>query len=213
MFANVDGILEDGAVLEAKNVGIFSAKKWGQPFTDDIPIEYYLQIAHYVRICDSQYARIAAYFGGSDFRVYEYRRNKDIENMIIKKCENFWQNHVLKRVPPPVTKYEDQVKFWKTAINDSAKEASEEIALKIKNYHDLQNTIKELEKKSNAIKSDICGFMTDAEKIILDGKTIASWKNQTTCRFDLKKFKESQSDLYKEYLNENISRVLRISNV
>jgi putative phage-type endonuclease len=212
MLANVDGILEDGGVLEVKNVGEFSKKKWGQQFTDDIPVEYYLQVAHYVRIFKAPYAHIAAYFGGADFRIFEYIPNKAIENMIVEKCSNFWENHVLKRVAPPVTQYSDQLKLWKDALADSKKEAIPDVILAIQNYKDLQSNIKELETKSEDLKSIICGFMENSEALIDNaGQTLVTWKNQKTCRFDLPKFKAEQGDLYKQLLVEKQSRVLRIS--
>ena len=211
MFANVDGILEDGAVLEAKNVGKFTSSKWGQPYSDDIPVEYFLQVAHYVRICKAPYAHIAAYFGGADFRVYEYRPNKDIENMIVKKCSTFWNDHVLKQVPPPAINYGDQLKLYKDALKDSSKEISSEIFSNLINYKEIQQSIKKLEEEAETIKSSICAFMENDEVLrSADGKTLASWKNQKTCRFDLKKFKNEQNNIYVNYLNEKTSRVLRI---
>lgn len=212
MLANVDGILEDGAVLEAKNVGQYTSKKWGQPFTDDIPVEYYLQVAHYTKIFKAPYARIAAYFGGADFKIYEYSPNKAIEEMIMSKCTNFWENHVLKRIPPPATKYEDQIKLWKDAFADSKKEATPEIVLTLKQYGAIQKNIKELETEAESLKSTICGFMEASEAITdTGGKTLVTWKNQKTCRFDLPRFKNEQDNLYKQHLVEKTSRVLRIN--
>lgn len=211
MLANVDGILEDGAVLEAKNVGQYTAKKWGSQFSDDIPIEYYLQVAHYTRIFKAPYARIAAYFGGADFRIYEYSPNQKIEKMILDKCTNFWENHVLKGIPPAATTYEDQVKLWKDAIADSKKIASPEIVKFVGRYNEIHNEIKRLQEESESIKTSISGFMEDSEALVDENeKILVTWKNQKTCRFDLSKFKEGQSDLYNKFIVEKASRVLRI---
>jgi putative phage-type endonuclease len=214
LLANVDGLLEDGAILEAKNVGIHASKKWGQQFTDDIPIPYYLQIAHYARIFKAPYAHIAAYFGGSDFRIYEYIPNRKIEEMIVDKCTNFWENHVLKRIPPPISDYKDQVKVWHTAMKDSAKEVSSDIMLTIKQLNEHQQNIKQLEKKSEELKSSICSYLEDKERLIDEyGKTLVTWKNQNSSRFDLTTFKTSQEDLYKKFIIEKQSRVLRLCNI
>jgi putative phage-type endonuclease len=212
LLGNVDGILEDKSVLEAKNVGHFSKIKWGESGSDKIPIEYYLQVAHYVRILDAPRGIIVAYFGGADFRIYEYKRNKIIEEKIKEKCISFWQNHVLTQTPPGVESYEDARKLWREIIPESQIESTEEIQLYINQYHDKNKLIKEIEKEIDQIKTIICKHMQDNELLMgPDGKIMATWKKQSSLRFDTNLFKAKEKTLYEQYLREtSTERVLKI---
>lgn len=210
LFANVDGLLSDKGILEAKNVGINSLKKWGMQYTDDIPVEYLLQVAHYAAILEAPYVHIAAYFGGADFRIYEYIPNKKIEALILEKCINFWENHVLKRIPPPATCYEDNLKLWKESVKDSSKIAPADIIASLQNLDQIKKQKKQLEQQEEDIKTRICSYLGYTEILIDDdGRSLCSWKTQNTNRLDTGLFKKNHPDLYEKYTKTLTTRVFR----
>ncbi len=214
LFANVDALLGDGSVLEAKNVGDTMKYKWGMPFTNEVPREYLCQNLHYAAILDAPHAYFAAYFGGSDHRVYEYPRNPAVEKMVRDELCSFWENNVLKRVVPEAKSYEDQRKIWTKSLEESRVKADESLEDKIRRYRDLKEQMKALENEEASLKMDICGFMKDNEILdSVEGQILATWKNQTTNRFDLSKFKTDQSELHEQYLYKQESRVLRIKGM
>lgn len=212
LFANLDALLEDGSVLEAKTVGEFTAYKWGEPFTDQIPNEYLLQVMHYAGVCNPPNVFIAALFGVNDFRVYEYKRNREYEQIIRDLCLSFWENNVLKNIPPEPQELEDCRKLWTTAIRDSQKYASVEIIRDVQSLKSIRGIIKDYEEEENRLKKSICEFLKDEESIIDGaGKKLVTWKNQSTKRFILDEFKKDHPLLYQQYLAEKSTRVLRIN--
>ncbi len=90
---------DKGFILECKTAR-FISKEWGQQYTDEIPASYLCQVAWCVAICDVPKADIAVLFGGQEFRIYTYERNIEFEDKLIKIADNFWNNNVLKRIPP-----------------------------------------------------------------------------------------------------------------
>jgi putative phage-type endonuclease len=88
--------------LEIKNVGFRMAKFWGQQGTDEIAPYYMMQPHHYMLVMDYPVWTVAAYFGGDDLRLYEVERDKEMDELIIEMAHNFWHNHVIADVPPPL---------------------------------------------------------------------------------------------------------------
>lgn len=210
LFANVDALLEDGSVIDAKNVGRHTSFRWGAQFTNQAPREYLVQVLHYSAIVNSPSGYLAAYFGGADLRVYEQKRDPVLEKMVRDELCSFWENNVLKGIVPEATCLEDQRKIWKKATLKAEVQASEEIVEKVRRRMEIVDQIKVLEEEESLLKMDICGFMKDNETLGYNDQMIASWKNQVTNRFDLKRFQVENRDLHAKYIYQQPSRVLRI---
>ena len=100
MLANIDGIVHeaDGSIslLEIKTANGFAAKDW----EGGLPQEYYVQIQHYLAVCDLPKAYVAVLIGGNQFRYEEVERDEETIQTIIAMESNFWNNHVLTNTPP-----------------------------------------------------------------------------------------------------------------
>ena len=103
MIANIDGIVseKDGSksLLEIKTVGEFSASDWD----DGLPLEYYLQIQHYLAVTDLKKAYCAVLIGGNKFNHQVVERDNETIETITALEYDFWYNHVLKGIPPAVS--------------------------------------------------------------------------------------------------------------
>src|SRR5271157_3615379 len=147
MFAHIDSwVVDKPLILEAKATRFFD-KNWGEQFTDNIPVQYLIQCAHYCIVCDHykkiERADIAALGSLGDFRIYHYFRNKELEEMIIDKTNKFWHENVLKQILPSITASDDISKLYKIAKNNSIAIANNEISGK---YYKLLRLKKCLEK-------------------------------------------------------------------
>jgi putative phage-type endonuclease len=79
MFATLDAMRFDGIVVEVKNVGWRMAGR----------------------------VEVAALIGGADVRVYPIERDERIIARIVEREAEFWERHVLAKVPPPATRAGD----------------------------------------------------------------------------------------------------------
>ena len=119
---------------------------------------------------------LAVLFGNSDFRMYEIARDLELESVILQKASLFWNEYVLKDIPPPITSEQDcQTLFSK---GDPAKsiEAKEETLELTKRLALLNREIDVREEEISSIKQSIMSQMGEAELLTYQGKTLASWK-------------------------------------
>ena len=88
--------------IDAKNVSFDQAAKWGEIGSDLVPDSIALQCQWYCSSADIPVWDVAALFGGNDLRIYTVNRDPEIEAALLEEAENFWKNHGLARVPPPI---------------------------------------------------------------------------------------------------------------
>ena len=104
MVAHVDYVITgQRRLMDSKNVGsiYFSqSPEWGEPGTDQVPTEIFLQANHYLAVLDYEHCDIAALVGGNKLVIYTIGRDeKLIGDMIEGECE-FWEMVQTKKAPP-----------------------------------------------------------------------------------------------------------------
>lgn len=198
-------------ILECKTAGYLQGKQWGESGSDAIPTAYLLQVAWYSMVCNVDRVDIAVLIGGNDFRIYTYNKNPALEQKIMHAGINFWNNHVVPRVPPPATNTYDIEKLHSNAQIGLSVTADETINNLIAEIKAHKTQIKRLSTIVKNKSAEVLSYMKDAE-ILLDsfGNPIASWKNQSTTRFDVKALRSENEDLYSKYTKVNNSRVFRL---
>ena len=215
MRANIDRRIkgEDNIILECKTTGAFSSKKWGEEGTDQIPFNYVLQCAHYAAVLDIDQVDIAVLIGGQTFKCFKYKRNMKLEKSLIERESYFWHENVLKKNAPASKTYEDALlKHVKT--DESLAIADNDIYELHSKLGDINKNIKLLDKEKNVIKAKICEHMGSSEKLIdTDQSILATWKNVTTNRLDLTKFKSEQEEVYKKYLVKSSFRKFNLKGI
>lgn len=97
---HIDGrIVGEKRGLECKNIHWRMARYWGAEGSDEVA-EYYLPQVHtYLLVMDFPVWDVAAFFGGSDLRVYEVQRLKEWDDIVVEATHDFWYRHVLEDVP------------------------------------------------------------------------------------------------------------------
>src|SRR5690606_34747146 len=100
MIANIDrDVVGERALLECKTTSAFNLDAWEG---DEIPPAYMCQLQHYMAVLDYEKAYIAVLIGGQKFVWKEIKRDDEIIELMIEHEKNFWENHVLKGVPPEI---------------------------------------------------------------------------------------------------------------
>ncbi len=164
LVANVDGMcydLEKGwGVVEIKTANAFANKEWSG---ETIPDSYFAQVQHYLGVTGLDYAYIACLIGGNTYKeFYIERSNEDIQ-LIQEKCNDFWENNILKRIPPMPDGTEAYSKFLLSEADNSTDEVVELEAIedKAKEYKAVKTEIDELEKKKKLIEQEILKEMNE----------------------------------------------------
>lgn len=215
LIANVDRLTVDGAgIIECKTASAFIASTWGDEGTDQIPDAYLLQVAHQSKVYESrgiQFVDIAVLIGGNDFRIYRYIPNADLESRIEAAATSFWNNHVLKKIPPaPRTEKDFKTLYPQDNMNDVV--ADNDAINVLNNLKNVRHEIELLSKKEEEYKNHVKLLIANASRLVDDaGRKLATWTTQNTQRFDSTTFKKSYPEMYNDFCKTTESRVLRIS--
>jgi len=209
MLANVDGIVNDNLLLEAKTTKFYS-DEWGDEGTDFIPVQYLCQVAHYCIVLDKVAADIAVLGATSDFRIYHYERNKHLDEQIIDGLHDFWHNNVLKQIPPDPVNSSDIIKLYRHADETKILIADEPLSKLAYDHKHVKNQMSELKSRQDFLEMEIKAAMKDHAFLVdLDGAQLISWKDQVANKFQQKDFKVKHQALYDQFCKATESRVLR----
>lgn len=203
--ANVDGIAQDGNIVEIKCVGLNSRKEWTE---EKIPDNYLCQCAHYAMIYECEKVYLGVFFGiDKPLGMYEYNRSLNFEEVLLPKLVNFWRKYVTAEIPPPPITNSDIKKMFKKAEHDSAKIATNSIEEGVYDLKKLKEEKKELEQKLKDEELRIKLFMGEsAELCSISGEKLCTWKNQSSNIFDSSTFKKTNPDLYKQFAKKSECR-------
>ncbi|KAF5045664.1 YqaJ-like viral recombinase domain protein [anaerobic digester metagenome] len=207
MIANLDReVVGEDSILECKTTNAFMAKEWDG---DEIPASYIIQIQHYLAVTGAKKAYVAVLIGGQKFIWKEIQRDEELIQTIIDLERRFWADHVLKGVPPALDGSSAAEKYLKEkytmADPGSSIDLKGEFNEQIEQYLSLQESIKELTTKANAIENGLKNEMGDTEAGFTP-KYQVLWKNVVTARFDSKAFKAQHPDLADRFMKETSSR-------
>jgi len=211
MIANVDReVVGENSVLECKTTSGWNSKEW---VDEEIPANYLVQVNHYMAVAGYEKAYICVLIGGQRYLYKEIERDEELIQILIQAEKDFWENHILKRVPPPLDGSSAAEKYLKERFKDSAQgvaiNLSSEYKDKISDYFELKNTIKTLDLQAKEIENNIKFELGEAEIGYAPDYEI-NWKSVTSNRFDSKRFKTEHPELFKQYLNTSSYRKFSI---
>jgi putative phage-type endonuclease len=182
MSAHIDRfVLEVGSssptrILECKTANPFSSGDWGEIGSDEVPMSYLCQCIWYMAITGIEKTDLAVLFGNSDFRIYEVARDQGLEELVIAKATTFWNEYVLKDIPPPVQSEADCQTIFSKGDPAKSIEAGQDTLELTKRLHTLNSEIDVREEELSSIKQIIMSQMGEAELLTYQGRTLATWK-------------------------------------
>lgn len=202
------GLWGEGAVFERDSDGELQIAH----YDDQVPDWYLLQCAHYMAVTGADLWFLAVLIGGNDFRIYTIRRDLELEAVLERKAERFWNDHVLAQTPPPPTNVVDLEAMY-SVDNGQAIEATPEIIDTWFRVKELQAQIKALEleldgatvgkTRVGGLKNALRMYIGENAEVLLgeEGKPLATWKAPKSGRkvFDMDRFAQEHPDLHKKY--------------
>ncbi|CDB35277.1 putative uncharacterized protein [Phascolarctobacterium sp. CAG:266] len=174
MQANIDGCVNTGngyAILEIKTAGSYAVGDW----EDGLPVEYYLQIQHYLGVIGASKAYVAVLLGGNKFSYQEIARDEDMIKNIIAMEQDFWNNYVVKNVPPPVVAEDkDLLSTLYPAVKQEGVALPENQIILFSRYMEAKQAFDEAQKAKDAAEAELKAVIKDAGKVTC-GAFTASW--------------------------------------
>ena len=183
-------------ILECKTANPFAQSDWGEIGTDQVPLTYLVQCAWYMMLSNIDQTDLAVLFGNADFRIYAIQRDVELEQMIFERAIDFWENHVIKDLPPKAVSELDYQQLFRQSSPSKTIEADSNTSELIQKLRDLNQHIEQYEIEVSQMKQGIMARMQDAEVLTLQGKTLATWRApKPTLRIDSKRLTEEHPDL------------------
>jgi putative phage-type endonuclease len=200
MTANIDRwVVGENAGLECKTTSVLNRAKFSQ---GEFPPNYYVQCVHYMAVTGAERWYLAVLVLNKAFHVFTIERDEAEIQTLIDAEKDFWENHVLKQIPPAPDGTESTSELIKQLFPEARER--EEIALyghedKIQQYLELDAQVKELTQKRDALKQELQLAMSDAEIGRAQGYVV-EWKNQVRQTLDTTRLKKEQVEIYQQYL-------------
>lgn len=171
---------EEPGVLEAKVVGEHAPSTWHHGV---VPQDHELQVRHQMLVTGRTHGVIAALLlGPSKLLVREIEWDQKVADAIKAKCDDFWFNHVVPRVPPPADGHPATARAIKALhpsdsglmVELGAKEMEEAATLQ-----HCKHLIADVDAQSDELQNKLRLAMGDATYGILPDGTGLSLKAQT----------------------------------
>lgn len=213
MTANLDRVLVgEKAILECKTASEYMREAWEG---DDIPATYLCQVHHYLAVTGYEKAYIAVLIGGNKFVWKEIERDEEFIQILIEREKEFWENHVLADVAPPIDgsnaagellkkmyPQDDGTAIMLTKDDETILDALEALTEEIKS---LETQKKEYENRIKLKLESATEAHSPRHKL--------TYKTVVSNRIDSKKLKEEAPDVYEKYTKPSSSRRLTIKKL
>jgi putative phage-type endonuclease len=182
MLADVDREMVGANVgLECKTTSAYQSEQWKD---DELPDEYYLQIQHYIEVMGWEACWVAVLIGGQRFLFKKVERNDALISQIVEKEREFWEEHVLKDVPPAIGFADNAAEIWpedSDAEMVPADEIAEQLAIELEVARQEKG---EAESRENALILRLQEIIGDRQGI----EGIATWrKSKDAVKVDLER--------------------------
>jgi putative phage-type endonuclease len=173
---------------------------------EEVEPYHFTQLQWYLGVCNMDKGAIAYLISGVDFKFFTFDRSDSLIEQLQNKAVEFWENHVLKNVPPLPINIKDVLSLYPTHAEGAVYEATADDYEQFNELCFLKAQIKELEGKETAIKEALQTKMKEAKLLIHDGETLATWKGSECNTFDSKAFQKAHPDIYQEFLKQSLVR-------
>lgn len=211
--AHIDAkVLGEKAGLEIKTTAAWNASHWGVEMTREIPPNYLDQINHYLYVTGWDYWWCCVLIGGQKLQVYKIERDEEEIQSLINKEKDFWNNHVMKRIPPePMSSEEAMLQFPKADEELEELVATPLMKTLVTRGRDIKRQIAELKAQGDDINKEIMNLMKEASVVVdEEGEKLVTWLNGSKTGLDQKAFKQTHPDLAKEFSRVSEFRTFKI---
>lgn len=198
--ATVDGMLEDGDIIEAKSSGSWA--DWGTS-EDEIPTNYLINIHHTFICCpEAKRAWFPVILGQREFRIYTVQRDDDLVQIVREEGRRFWDDYVDARVPPP-PKTHDDIALLYPKDSGGEIEATSEIIETWAKWSEARETLKAAEAKVDEYSLKIKAYMAECNtlrvSLVAQANVLATFNTSNRTTVDIKKMRKDHQEIVLQY--------------
>lgn len=162
----------------------------------DIPMDWFCQLQYQMGITGIHQGAIAWLTRGLEFEYMEFDFDQEFFDVMLQKVTDFWFNHVLANVEPPMIN-EDDILLKYPNSTDTVVEATDELKEHYNAIVALDTELKEKTKKLDFMKEQVKLIMKDAGRVDYAGLTLFTWKtSKSSTIVDADKLQKEYPEVY-----------------
>jgi predicted phage-related endonuclease len=203
-----DGIVDNtGYPVETKSQGAYAKEVWGDEHTDAVPDRAIVQ-AHVHMLCmGATFCHVPAYLAFREFQMFGVGMSDRIVQVIKDHVGHFWNEHVIKDIPPEDNLPSMDVLKRIRRIPETVADISD---ISLGKWLGLKEASKEAVKKEKAAYAEIVTQLGQAEAGQTSDGQMVTFFEQKTGGLLTKKLREEHPDIAARYANPGRHRVLRL---
>lgn len=206
MLANLDRVVVgERAVLECKTASEYVKDDWEG---EEIPASYLCQVHHYLAVTGFEKAYIAVLVGGNKFIWKEIERDEEFIQILIDREKDFWENHVLKDVAPPIDGSDatnELIKKMYPQDDGTAIMLTKDDDVLLDAIDSISNEIKALEQQKKEYENQLKLKLENATEGHSQRHKV-TYKTVVSNRVDSKRLKAEAPEIYEKYTKQSKSR-------
>lgn len=212
MLCDLDGVIyENGemCIFEAKTASAYKQDTW----ENGVPVEYILQVQHYMAVTGARKAYVAALVGGNHFYSHTVNRDEELISLITEMEREFWEGYVLTGTEPVPDGSEATTAYINGRYgkcNGKTIELPEEALEVVCRYEDISQQMKQIEERKEALANQLKNYLGENEAGTVCGRKV-SWKQFSRKSFDSKRLERENRQVYEDYLMESHYRRLTVA--
>ena len=210
MCANIDGVVteKDGtkALLEIKTTNSSTTTK--ELEEEGVPVEWYIQMQHYMAVCDLTIGYLAVLVGGNKFYHKKLERDEETIQTLIGLESHFWSEYVLKDVPPPVDASSGEALslLYPTAEKGSTVVLPPDADEMVAQWLEIKKAEDEIKTAKATCENQLKAMLKDAESGTTTNGYTVRWTSYQSSRVDTTKLKSEQPEVAAKYTTQTSAR-------
>lgn len=196
--------------VDAKTVTGFARAKWGEDDSEDVPMDYACQFMTGLAVTGRRRCLVLALIGLDDVMTFWVHRDEETIGWILPDLQTFWEQHVLRGVPPEPASLSD-VKALNPRGNGRTVEATNDIAETVERVRrmGIENSMREAER--DELKTQVAGYIGEFDRLTIGAREVATFRAHEETEVDLAAMRRDHPDLVALYERRKTVRVLRFS--
>ena len=146
---------------EIKTVNIFSSNEWGEKGDEQVPAYYLAQSQWGMGITGSKQQMLGALFGADSILPFMIERDDETIAAMRQVAIDFWNDHVLKDIPPPPTTLDDMDMVLR-GLRGRPVELPAEMADKLQEIKSIRQSAKAAAMREGELKFEVYDFIRAA---------------------------------------------------
>ena len=175
---------------------------------DAIPLEWEYQVQFYLALTRYSYAYLLIYERDT-CKFHQPRlihRDEDLIDQMQSQLIDWWEIHMIGGKRPDPINGEDVLLLYPESTQGSVVEATPNTFSYYQELIKVRERINDLELEKEVIETFLKHEMEDAERLVLAGRDLITWKNQTSNRLDTKSLKQRYPALCKKFIKQTKTR-------